>query len=186
LSWLQFIAAVVSSLALPTAAVLIVILLRQSILNLLPKLRRLKFKGFEVEFSEALKVVEMEAADLPEAVALPEASQAIESLQKVKINYSNNSAIFVAWLEVESAILNLSRSASILTPNTPASRAARLLLDQSLIDKTTYRTINDLYELRNVAVHTSDFQPISDQDVARFKLLADKITAVLENKRRAL
>jgi len=186
-NWLQFFASVVGSIAWPTAAVAITLLLRKSIVSLLPNLRRVKYKGLEAEFGIALQEVEKEVAQLPEPIALPSASQ--ETEQEVQASYeqfSNNSAIFVAWLSVESAILNLARSAGILETNMPASRAAQLLLENKMIDGATYRAVQDLQSLRNLAVHPDEISTISDEQTKRFKKMAEKVTAVLEDTKRSL
>jgi hypothetical protein len=55
MSWLEFIAKIISALAWPTAFLVALFMLREHIVSLVPGLRRLKYKGIELEFSESLK-----------------------------------------------------------------------------------------------------------------------------------
>jgi hypothetical protein len=163
-----------------------VILLRGELLNLLRRLRRLRFKGAEAEFSEKLEELEEDVAEIPEPVALPEAVQRTEQRFADVGQFSNNSAVFLAWLVVESAILNLTRDAELLRPNMPASIAAQRLLDMELIDDSTYRAIRELQELRNIAVHPTEARLVSKNEADRFKKLAEKVAAILEDRRKKL
>lgn len=180
MDWLQFLASIVGSLAWPLAAVLCVLLLRQELLRVLQRLKRVKYGDAEAEFGEKLEEVEEEIAELPTPASLPAKAQLkLKELER----FSYNSAVFVSWLEVESAILNLARSAKLLQPNMSASRAAELLLKNNLIDHATYHAIRDLQVLRNIAVHPNDARAVSAEEAERFKRLADKVAAVLENRK---
>jgi uncharacterized protein YutE (UPF0331/DUF86 family) len=101
-------------------------------------------------------------------------------------DFSNNSAVFVAWLSVESAILNLARTANALAPNMPALRAAEILLKRDLLDQATYHAIRDLAALRNIAVHHSEARLITQEEVDRFRGIANKVAAVLEDRQRSI
>ena len=162
-------------------AVIVVLLLRRSIIGLLPNLRRVKYRDIEAEFGAILKEAEKDVAELPEPTKLPQASQEVEKHLQEFERFSNNSAIFVAWLSVESAILNLARAKDILKTNMPPYRAAQVLLDNNIIDAATYRAIAELQSLRNIAVHPDEVRIISDEETQRFKKLAEKITAILES-----
>jgi hypothetical protein len=100
--------------------------------------------------------------------------------------FSNNSAVFIAWLEVESAILNLARDAHLLRPNMPAPVAAQRLLDMNLIDDSIFCAIRELQEWRNISVHPTEARLVSKSESDRFKKLAEKVAAVLKDRRHAL
>jgi hypothetical protein len=185
MDWLQFFASLVGSLAWPSALVAMVLLLRRELVQILRRLRRLKYGDAEAEFGEKLEEVEEEIEELPvPKSALPrhEFRQYFKGLDR----FSNNSAVFISWLEVESAILNLARRAKLLQPNMPASRAAQLLLQEEMIDRPTFQAVRELQELRNIAVHPSDMRVVSNEDAERFKRLADRVAAVLEDQQRRL
>ena len=63
---LEFIAAVIDSLAWPAVVIMTVVLLRRPLAGLLPLLRRVKYKELEVEFAQEVKELRQEAeAALP-------------------------------------------------------------------------------------------------------------------------
>ncbi len=186
MDWLQFFASVIGSLAWPAALVLIVLLLRRELVQMLQRLRRLKYGDAEAEFREKLEMVEVDISELPSPSKLPPTRVSRHQYAEELDRFSNNSAVFVSWLEVESAILNLARTAKVLEPNMPAPRAAELLLKKGLIDSATYRAIRELLDLRNIAVHPNDARIVSKEEANRFKRLADTVAAVLEDRRSAM
>lgn len=180
MDWLQFFASVIGSIGWPVATVVVVLLLRKAITSLLPNLRRVRYKGIEAEFGVILEKAEKDVAELPEPALLPQASQEIERYFQTFDHFSNNSAVFIAWLGVESAILNLARANGILDTNMSPYRAAQFLFEKGIIDAATYKTIGELQSLRNIAVHPDKIRIISNEEARRFKKLAEKVTAILE------
>jgi hypothetical protein len=163
-----------------------VLLLRRELVQILRRLRRIRYGDAEAEFGEKLYKVEEEVAELPTPTSPPPQVELHRLEYKEADRFSNNSAVFVSWLEVESAILNLARTANLLKPNIPAMHAADLLLRKELIDSPTYRAIRELLNLRNIAVHPNDIQIISKEEAERFRKLADRVAAVLEDRRSAV
>jgi hypothetical protein len=186
MDWLQFIASIVGSVAWPLAAIACVLFLRKEVVQLLRRLRRLKYGDAEAEFGEKLEELESEVSDIPEPASLPETVKRVQSHLSDAGQFSNNSAVFIAWLEVESAILNLARDADVLRTNMSASIAAQRLLDREIIGDSVYRAVRELQQLRNIAVHPTSMRLISNDEVDRFKKLAEKIAAWLEDRRRTL
>jgi uncharacterized protein YutE (UPF0331/DUF86 family) len=186
MDWLQFFASVIRSLAWPAAIVLIVLLLRRELVQILRRLRRFKYGDAEAEFEEVLEEVEEEIEELPAPKSSPPEGEFRRRYLKELDRFSNNSAIFIAWLEVESAILNLARRANLLETNMNALRAAHRLIDQKIIDEATYNAIGDLWKLRNIAVHPTDIRQITKEEAERFRKLADKVAASLGDRTQAL
>lgn len=186
MDWLQFIASVVGSLAWPSSMVLIVLLLRRAILRILPRLKRLKYGEAEFEFEEKLEEAEEEIAELPTPNSLSQTVQRTEQQFRAAGDFSNNSAVFIAWLTVESAVLNVARRGNLLQPNMSVLQAADLLLDNRVIDQGTYLAIRDLRHLRNIAVHPGEARQITDDEVSRFKALAEKIAAALADRLQSM
>jgi hypothetical protein len=184
MDWLQFFASIIGSTAWPIGLVICVLLLRRELVSLLGRLRRFKYGDAEAEFGEKLEEAAQEIAELPAPAhrALRQESTKPRDVE----DFSNNSAVFVSWLEVESAILNLARKAKVLRTNMPASIAADILLKKELIDYPTYRAIRELMNLRNIAVHPSNARLISKEEADRFKSLADKVAGILEDRGQGL
>jgi hypothetical protein len=161
-------------------------LFRHPLFQLIPKLRRLSYGEAAVEFEDKLEEAEDEIAELPPPTSKRPKEFRDENELPDASEFSNNSAVFVAWLEVESAILNLARDAKLLGTNMPASHAAHLLLNRGLIDAPTYDAILDLLNLRNIAVHPTDIRLISKEEADRFERLVEKVAAILENRRHLI
>jgi hypothetical protein len=71
MDWLQFIAAIVGSVAWPMATVTILFLLRRELLSLIPNLRVLKFKDLSLEFERKLSKAEDVVPQIPESPVKP-------------------------------------------------------------------------------------------------------------------
>jgi hypothetical protein len=121
----------------------------------------------------------------PTPSSLPATAARTEQLQHAG-DYSANTAVFLAWLPVETALLNLAKAANVLQANVEPWMAQRTLLKRGLIDVRTHEAIRDLRSLRNLAVHPSEGRLISKEEADRFTKLAEKIAAVLEDKRQML
>lgn len=104
MDWMHFVSALVSALAWPSAVVVVVCLLRNSILGLIPKIRSFKYGELDVDLTEALQSLK---EDLPPAPSEPEANPPkprIEISVPLQIAaVSPRARIIAAWLEVESA-----------------------------------------------------------------------------------
>lgn len=184
MDWLQFFASTIGSIAWPIALVIIVLVLRRELIALLSRLRRLKYGDAEAEFAEKLREAAQEIGELPAPVHRAPKQELTKPSDFE--DFSNNSAVFVSWLEVESAILNLARKADVLRTNMPALVAADILLKKELIDHPTYRAIRELLDLRNIAVHPNDARLVSKAEADRFKALAGKVAGILEDRRQSL
>jgi uncharacterized protein YutE (UPF0331/DUF86 family) len=186
MDWLQFLSSILASLAWPAAVVICVLLLRRELIQVMRRLRRIKYGDAEAEFGERLEEVEEDIAQLPVPVS-PEPEVVERQLEYKGLDrFSNSSQVFVSWLAVESAILNLARTAGLLQPNMPSYTAAELLLRNQLIDRSTFRAIQELRELRNIAVHPTDARAVTKEEANRFKKLADRVAAVIQDRGRML
>lgn len=158
---LEFIAAVIDSLAWPAVVIMTVVLLRRPLAGLLPLLRRVKYKELEVEFAQEVKELRQEAeAALPPLPAgpppqIPE-EQALINLASV----SPRSAVVEAWRLVESAARRgLEARGEGMESGRPVSgpRLTRTLLQREMLDNATRSVFDRLRMLRNQAVHAEDF-----------------------------
>lgn len=119
MDYLSFIAKIIESLAWPASVVIVVAMLKEGIVNLLPKLRQLKYKDLQLEFDESVRKIETqaEAANLP----LLETTTGHEQLRKDKESLFNlaqsypRAALFEAWVKLEVAIGQGLRNAQVIT-----------------------------------------------------------------------
>jgi hypothetical protein len=155
LDWLTFASSVIGSIAWPVTLVVILFILREPIIQLLPLLRRLKYKELELQFE--LQVQEVKAAvdavlpaPPPPAIANPELDRLVDTA-----GTSPRRAILEAWRMLDRAV----EDAAIRTGASPdvTGPAALRHLDAKGLEHVTVSFILKLRDLRNEVAHASAF-----------------------------
>lgn len=168
MDWLQFVSALVSATAWPTAIVVVVCLLKDPILGLIPKIRSFKYGELHVDLTAELKSLQ---EDLPtnaaEADGKPDAPTANISTTLQVAAISTRAAMIVAWLDVEKA-LNEVMELQGLDSTAPyaASKKIEKLRALGILDTQTYQVIMRASNLRNEAMHMLDREITFDDAVA--------------------
>ncbi|NDO83739.1 hypothetical protein CJP72_24240 [Citrobacter sp. NCU1] len=169
---LKFLSEIVKSLAWPVTIIALVILLRQPIIELIPLLRRLKYKEFELEFSKEVSELkaEVEAIAKEKSPSTPVNSSRLLDL----VSVSTPAAIMEAWFEVESAAVSSAssfwgHSANDALKNMP--KLGEYLLQCKVIDRTQLDVFNKLRHLRNKVAHAQDLN-LSENDARSYVQLA--------------
>ena len=198
MDWLTFIAEVVKALAWPATVVVGIALLRRSLLQLIPGLRRLKYKDLELEFERKLEAAKAEVAEAlpapppvppalpqPETAALPQPTSTtvldlpamVETVERIAAA-SPRAAIAEAWRYVEIAIERALRRRQLSRPRSP--RELRKLLDgQGLLQDRMGALLDDLRGMRNQAVHAVEMELTPGQAV-EYALLAAVLITMLD------
>ena len=194
---LEFLAAVIGSLAWPVVVLVSVILLRKPLAELIPLLRRLKYKGLAVEFEAGLREVERDLNTAPDAPALKrgveEPKQLLASVDTDPQAYfegiarvSPVAAILEAWQEFEMvATAGLKRQSRFPRGAPPSmNRLFTLLRESSLITKVEERSLVTLRALRNTAVHEADVfdATVSPDEAAVFAVILSGITESIRRR----
>jgi hypothetical protein len=176
---LTFISKLIDSLAWPVTVVIALVLLRRPLAELLPQMRKLKYKDFEAEFGEDVKQLEEEAKQvLPaEVVESARAGDPIEQL----IEVSPSAAVLEAWRGVEAAAKRLlERKGHKLDYEVAAPyKLIERVLDTAAIDRRKLKIFADLRRLRNKVAHADEYEvaPARARDYVR---LASALTADLD------
>lgn len=161
MDWLQFIASIIDSLAWPGAILAAVILLRRPLSALLPLLRRLKYKGFEVEFDREVRKLREEAvAALPPLpkTAPPQIPEETALIELALV--APRAAVLESWLLVESAARRVLAARGMTKYEEPLTgpQLAWALADVGLLDSSSRSVFDKLRRLRIQAVHAHDFE----------------------------
>ena len=161
MSWLDFTASVINSVAWPTVMITAVILLRRPLATLLPLLRRLKYKDLEVEFAREVQELreEAEAALPPLPTGAPPRIPEEEALLKL-VSVSPRAAVVEAWRVVEGAARRaLEARGEPIEPGKPLSgpQLTKTLMYRQVLDHAARSLLDRLRMLRNQAVHAEDF-----------------------------
>lgn len=156
MNWMQFTLSLLDILVWPLIVLILCALLRAPLVALLPQARKLRYKDFEMEFGEELKVASRDARQaFPELVS-DRRAQLIAAVENLP-----NSAILGAWAEVEDAAETLLRRDNpglSLSPDTPYKHMGELLVMGQKLDTAKGKLFTELRRLRNKVAHARDFQ----------------------------
>ncbi|MEZ2417281.1 hypothetical protein [Luteibacter sp. RCC_6_2] len=185
MDWLTFIVGVLKAVAWPATLLGLTFWLRKPIRDLVPLLRKLKVKEFEVEFArEVVQLgaeVQLDSAnskteetpipatdggpnEAPTSQTPPLASREARPNREEEVlrlaSLSPRASIMEAWVELETAAAEM--AASFWMPgNRPeifrnSRRLGEYLLQCKVIDASQLAAFNKLKELRNKAVHAEE------------------------------
>lgn len=161
MTWLEFIAAVIGSLAWPGVVITAVVLLRRPLGVVLRLLRRVKYKELEVEFAQEVKELREDAeAALPALPVGPPAQLPEEEALLKLASVSPRSAVVEAWRLVESSARRaLEACGGPIEAGRPfsAPQLTRMLMQREVLDNPARSVLDRLRMLRNQAVHADDF-----------------------------
>ena len=179
MSWLEFFASVVESLAWPAALIAAFFLIKRHLGDIFPFVEKLKYKDFELHFRQAVHELAMRSR-----AALPERPNRVPSPSTDRLyslaEVSARSAILEAWLEVESAAIdalqrqdpNISLKAQGMAP----LRLGELLVKRQILGEEQVTIFHRLRELRNAAVHIRE-RSFQSEEVAEYISLATTLAS---------
>ena len=172
---LTFLSEVISSLAWPSAAVLLVFLLRKPIVELVPLMKRLKYKELELEFSQQVLELKTEAES---SLSKTENSYAVDTNDSDRlldlVLYSTRAAIMEAWIKLETAAIDVASSywgPSSKETFRSTANLGEYLLQCKVIDETQLSIYNTLRKLRNKSAHAEELH-LSEVDVKAYVQMA--------------
>lgn len=182
---LEFMAALVSSLAWPMAVCGIALAIRRPIIHLLPRLSNLKYGDLELDFSQELSEIE-ERAQAAKLGTSPEAEDGARDLLS-EVNavaaISPLAAIPLAWTAIEGEIdKTLTRMGITFDRRRQPSADIRALERAELIDHDLAIVLNRLRGLRNEAAHAAHSRvQLSRTDAEEYAQLAADVINTLRN-----
>ncbi len=159
-----FISNIISAIAWPLSVFLIVWVLRSPLYQLLPLIKKLKYKEFELEFGEVLKEIEPSSGTSDAKIEEPINPTIQRFLQLTEI--SPRAAIVEAWLHVEAALIECGIRNGVFTSNDlPKSsiEAANLMLSKEIISSSQAKYFKNLQLLRNKAVHNQEISDLGEK-----------------------
>jgi len=175
MSWKQFIASVIASLAWSTVVLVLAIVLRSSIVDLIVRLRRIKHKDTELEFEQ--QVMKIESALPPSKTRSKALPKSLEELVVV----SPRAAVMESWTMVESLFYKKAIDSGALEATkrrVAFSRAFEVVWKQGVIDPSTARAILEMRELRNRVAHDENAY-VGIEDARRYAELASSLVEKL-------
>lgn len=175
---LTFISELIKAVAWPATAIVLVVLLWKPIVELIPLLRKLKYKEIELEFAQEVYELkaEVEAIAKEKGEEAPSIASTSSNLLNL-VTFSTRAAIMEAWLEVESASVTVASSFWGGPPNETFRNMPRLgeyLLQCKVIDEKQLSVFNKLRQLRNKAAHAQELD-LSENDARSYVQLASDL-----------
>lgn len=191
MSALEFVAALVDSLAWPVGAILLALIFRKSLGRVIESLSSLRYKDFSADFEKQLSEIEEAEQQLPPRTVTSlepstEASKSLEDEIEQVAAISPAAAIPLAWALVEHALQRAVQRLSAseeFAPHNSALQNLRLLRHEHLIDEETSRVLDRMRTLRNIAVHDVRDHKIPPSQAVEFSQLARRMVSRLESLR---
>ena len=159
MDWLTFIAEMLKILIWPIIVVAIILLLRRQITNLIPNLRHIKFKDFELEFAKDLQKVNqhIKQLSLPKYVDNEDLKYKAGELKNLAYN-STRGAILEMWLLIENQLQEIANKKLGDVPNKYSVRTLlELLFKEKIIPQGIYSIFKELRAIRNKTIHEDEF-----------------------------
>ena len=183
---LTFIATIVGSLAWPVFLLIVTFMLRRPIAELLPGIRKLKYKDLEVDFGKELERIEavmdtiedetMPKRELPvEVQPEPLPKTRTELLDKLA-DLAPNAAILESWRNVERTLDFYFKCRGIERPLSNQTISGHLDYDPNFPPQLV-SAYQELRLLRNRAAH--DRENLTSEHAKEFSSLADRLTYAL-------
>ncbi|NWD47847.1 DUF4145 domain-containing protein [Pseudomonas gingeri] len=150
MDWLQFFSSIVGSIAWPAAIVALACLMRNPLAKLIPLIRTLKYKDFQIDIGEELE----EARELVDA----ESEQPSPVIEEPPVSFKAlaqtdpRAAILSAWFPVERELNEISFKKEV-DPRLALIHQLRELYKAHVIDHLTFTTLTKLRQIRNAAAH---------------------------------
>ncbi|MCH7499022.1 MAG: hypothetical protein IH886_03295 [Nitrospinae bacterium] len=185
---MEYIIAIIDSVAWPVAVVWLGYLFRQEIRGLFDRVSHLKYKDLEAKFEKQLVEAEEEAKSLPAEVRPPEHEEPVypvpyndkyEQLLRIS-EESPRAALLEAWIEVESALFEAAERADIKAMMRHPNHVLNRLIKDGHVAKTVYPLFDSLRKMRNEAAHLNNFVPKLDL-VKRYLELSIELSHTFHN-----
>jgi hypothetical protein len=159
-----FISSIVASIAWPLSIILIVWILRSPLYKLVPLLKKLKYKEFELEFNEVLKEIDPTSSNSSSSKSEEPKNPAVQKFLAL-IEISPRAAIVEAWLNVETALIECGIRNGVFENSTlpkSSAEAANLLFSKEVISSNQVEAFKNLQLLRNKAVHNQELFEVNE------------------------
>lgn len=152
-----FITEITKAIVWPATITIGLLVLRKPLISLIPFMRKLKLKEFEIEFSEQVHAMQSEA-EIDEDHTLNSPAMNI-------LSFSTRAAVLEAWMELESVAASVSASFWSSSNTKPFENYPKLgsyLHQCGVINDKQLKLFNELRKLRNQLIHTEEVHLTED------------------------
>ena len=154
--WTEFTLALVDKLTWPCIIVIVLLILQKPLQVLLPFTQSLKYKDFELNFSQQLNKISKQASDDLPPLAANDKTTIIKNAQ-----FLPNQSILQAWINVDNGAeqLLLKHLPNIHIHDQQRYKfIGQSLLSHHLITNKQAKLFHELRQLRNKVAHAPDYE----------------------------
>ncbi len=171
-NWMDFILMAMDKLIWPATLICILLILREPLRLLLPFAQSIKFKEFEVNFSQELDNASAQASDALPQYNPPALFNKVDRL-KQNADFLPNQSILQAWKSVEAsaeALLMKHQPHLSIPENQRYKFMGEHLLQLQLITQKQSNLFHELRQLRNKVAHAKNYSVNSELAVQYIEL----------------
>jgi len=172
---LTFIAEIIKAIVWPLTIIFGILILREPITNLIPFMRKLKYNGIEMEFSEKIQTIKTEIK-IDDKIEINNAAMSI-------VPYSTRAAVIEAWIEFETEAAKFTASSVANSDAIPVRNKNwwGYLRQSGVFNDRQLRSINELRQLRNQLVHTEKIS-LTESDAKDYIMITANLVNIIHSK----
>ena len=191
MTWKEFIAEIISSIAWPIVAILFLALFKTEMAKIIMRLAHFKYKDFELDFdriTQQAEEIQKEQADVPVVKSPVELSLENQILSAVET--APSAAILLAWSGIETAMASAVARMAI-SPESPSYRSPKhnidMLIKNGGLAGDYSPMLNNMRRLRNEVAHGQDSGlSTSHEQASRYANVAIDIIQHLETLKKPI
>lgn len=164
-----FISEMTKALAWPGTLIVVLLLLRKPLVSLIPFMHKLKFKEFEMEFSEKVQSLKSEAE-------IDKTSEVDTPAMNI-LSFSTRAAVLEAWIELENVAASIAASFWSSSNTSPFKNYAKLghyLHQCGVLNDSQLNSFDELRKLRNQLAHTEEVE-LTENDAKAYIMVASNL-----------
>lgn len=168
---MEYFVSIIDSLAWPVTLIIIILILKNPLIDLVPYINKLKYKDLEIEFEKSLNELSQKTKSKNQNL------EHMSHKEKININKIKHGSprinIMESWLSLENTILSTLYHYSLIDTKEPIAiqKSIKILKEKEILSTDDVEIINQLKQLRNKAVHEVYFN-ISENEVKQFLEIA--------------
>lgn len=178
---MSYLVQIIDALVWPAVVLISVFLLRKPLIELIPQLRKLKYRELELEFENDLEVLSQKSqrSRKNRTIEPPPIADEDYYLEQVK-ELSPRAAIMESWLGLETSAISTAQQFIPSLKNKRVNFHAVLheLRKNEILEEQDIKNIDELRKLRNRSAHELDFS-ITEEEAAKFMEIARDQTEII-------
>lgn len=155
MEWFAIIERIVSHIAWPIAAVLIVSQFGGELKNFIRRIKNANYNDVELDLKSEIQEIKYNAANAGVTIDYPNSILPDDSIKNIEA--APEWAVIKYWQEIENVIMELyAETSGAMTRQGPISHTISVLIENGTIDKSMADLVNKLRTMRNKIVHATE------------------------------